>query len=287
MNPVQHEIINIYKEFSIFCKKNHLSFFAIGGTAIGTIRHKGFIPWDDDIDVAMPMEDFLFLSNNWNILNSKKYVLRNSTKIEHSPYVFNKIHNIETTMIEKVELYHIDDYKGVFIDVMPLCGIENTYIKSKIKMMINEIVLKIYRKSRIDYSTCKSLIGKVIWVLLYPFRFIFPNNFWYTIWLKLAKSKYLYESKYTGYLWHEYYNPNLIFKTSWFKSYIEMPFEDTTMRMPVGYHEMLTRQFGDYMKLPPEEERVNHGGGIIDLERPYSFYVEEYKKKGSLKEYLK
>ena len=122
MNELQKEILAIYNVFYDLCKKNNLKFFAIGGTCIGSIRHKGFIPWDDDIDVAMPVNDYLkFIDIAKKELNDNYKLIYYMDKNCHHQY-FLKIHNTKTTYIETIEKSNKNRYKGIFIDIMPLIG---------------------------------------------------------------------------------------------------------------------------------------------------------------------
>ena len=129
MNTVQNRILKIMLVVDEICKRNNLTYYAIGGTCIGALRHKGFIPWDDDLDIAVPIEEW---DRFWNIMKTElpsEYGIYSGSNIRHYRYIFNKIHDTGTSFIEQSEVKYPDAYKGIFIDVMPIAGIPET--KSK------------------------------------------------------------------------------------------------------------------------------------------------------------
>lgn len=286
MNNIQNKILSIYKKTYTILTMEKINYFAIGGTAIGSVRHNGFIPWDDDLDIVVPFKDFIYILKNKEKFENENIKIRSYLETKKYMQIFFKFHNTDTTFIEKEELDCPNDYGGIWVDIMPLCGMPNNKIKRKIFLFKSKVLLNLIKARRCNYKDFVRIQAKIMYIALYPLK-VLSKDFLINRWYKLMSKYDLENSEYTGSLWLENINENDLLKREWFDSYIEMPFEDTTMRMPIGYHEMLTKQFGDYMKLPPESERYNHSGGIIDTERPYSFYQEEYKKKGSLEEYLK
>ena len=123
MNDLQKKILDIFKTVSQLCKKNNIDYYAIGGTCIGAIRHRGFIPWDDDLDIAIPIEQFDRFKSIMNTqLPDNLYLYDCESKKEYRQ-LFCKVCDKSTTFIEETEKEYPDVYKGVYIDIMPLSGV--------------------------------------------------------------------------------------------------------------------------------------------------------------------
>ena len=96
MNDVQSKILDIFLKVNEICERNNLTYYAIGGTCIGAVRHQGFIPWDDDLDIAVPIEEW---DTFWAVMERElpdSYEIYNGNHIKHYRYVFNKIHDANT-----------------------------------------------------------------------------------------------------------------------------------------------------------------------------------------------
>lgn len=273
MNNLQNCVLDIYKEVSEICQRNGIAFYAIGGTCLGAVRHKGFIPWDDDLDIAIPIEDF----DKFLDLCSKElpnyYKLRTNKDVKHTPLLFAKVIDERTTFIEKFEVPFKENYKGAFIDIMPLAGIPDEG-KQRNKFFKKLNWLKKFNFLRRNIYMNESIKRKIARILFFPIYIFLPYHFYSDKIYKLFKKYPFNKYNYTGYLWHEA-NPHdkLIFYKDWFKTCVDLPFEDTTMSCPIEYDKYLSRQFGDYMVLPPEKERLVHNG-LVDLEKPYTWYQE-------------
>jgi lipopolysaccharide cholinephosphotransferase len=172
-------------------------------------------------------------------------------------------------------------YNGVWIDIFPLSGIPEDKRERGIFYKKGVLLNRINIKTKMSFLSQRTLKGKVAWILFLPLRIV-PNIYWWETWKNELKKYPLYESTYTGHVWGMLMRKRNC-HAECFSGYIEFPFEDTAMRCPKGYDEYLTKLFGDYMKLPPKENRVlKHGidGGIIDLNTPYKVYAErKYKEK--------
>lgn len=273
MTDIQAIILSIFKYIDVLCRENKIPYYAIGGTCIGAIRHKGFIPWDDDLDIAIPIEyydrflelaakslpDHLEVFNGWRI---KKY-----------PHLFSKIVDNRTTFIETWERSIPTLYKGVFVDVMPLCGIPDNICEqeSLLKRFRYLGMMNIFRRD--IGGSKKRRIAEVLLCIQKPFvKFHAYLDEIY----KLYRARPLNKSLYTGYVWHIGLDqsPNLIFNTKLFKDSVDIPFENTTISCPAGYHEYLTKQFGDYM-IPPRHNEQKQHDGIVDLKRSFREYQQD------------
>lgn len=262
----QRILLQVYKKFRDICIDNNITFYAAYGTLIGAIRHKGFIPWDDDIDVFMLRKDYDRYVNLRNTLCDGSYKI-STFQDGQSPYPFAKFFTTEGTIWEYSQFPFII---GPWVDVFPIDeGDEDDEESNKALERFHYTMWK-YRKA-IAYSTWGEIASNIYHLdLINGFIKLFKK-------IRYApfKKKYIKEIEerldeiraikgktlrcYSTALTNE------IFEKAWFEKVISVPFEDTTIFVPSGYHEFLTALYGDYMQLPPVEKRVNHPGYFIDL----------------------
>lgn len=273
MTEIQKKIIEIYKEVSKICETNNIPYYAIGGTCIGAIRHKGFIPWDDDLDIAIPIEYWdNFIKISKEKLPEHLYIY-GSDSIRPYHYIWLKICDKNTTFIEKSEYNLKDAWKGIFIDIMPISGIpeKQTDISKLIKKLRNLENLNNYLRFPNANNTIRSFLGRM------PFRILskfLPFNYFSRKFIKELKKYPFKNAINTGYVWHPQWLPRLIFSKAAFGNGIIVPFEDTKIRVPENFHVYLTQQFGEYMRIPPADQREIHDG-FVDATRPFSYYINK------------
>lgn len=276
MNDVQKVILDIYKQVKIICEKHNIKYFAIGGTCLGAVRHHGFIPWDDDLDIAIPIQYFDMF---WEIAEKelpsylKTYTCYNK---RHYRYIFGKIFNANTAFIEKAELGYEDAYKGIFVDVMPISSIPDT---DKKRMSFYRHVFwysKLNYIRRYPFKEMDNLKNRILWLLTKPLFLFAHVNFFSERWLNMLRKNTFGSSSLTGYTWSSRVK-KFTFPMKFFKSVDVLPFENTTIDCPVCYNDYLTMQFGDYMKYPPEDQRLPHYTEIVDVNKSYKCYKGEGK----------
>lgn len=273
MNKLQNSILNVYKFFLKICLDNNLTFYAIGGTCIGAIRHKGFIPWDDDLDVAMPIDDFIKLRHIMKNETSEKFELIDYIDCNRFTLFF-KIHDVTTTFIEKIESNDKRKFKGVFIDIFPMVGVP------KNKEIANKYISDISYYYNRNYSFSLSLnervgLSKIKYILIYLFKILFGKDFYAKKYDKLLRKYAICEENDILFPWRYPLLGNYcgIFSFSDFKEKIFVNFEDTKIYVPKNYDSYLKKDFGDYMKLPPKEKRVSiHDVAKIDLNKSFREY---------------
>ena len=266
LRQVQLAETDILREAVKLCERHGLRYAMIGGTMLGAVRHRGFIPWDDDIDIALPREDYeRFLQYAREELPSPYQLLTHNGK---HPCMYAKIHNTDTTFIEASVVGHKEYYKGVFIDVMPLDGLpENEKKRRRHQRRIGALV-KAFTWHRFGFGGCKTWKAKLCYLI--PEKWIFKR------WDRLCKRYEFDSSTYTSYTW-TYRCKRFTFLTEHFRETADYAFEYLTVKGAKDFDRYLTTHFGDsYMQLPPEEARQSHSsdGGVIDLEQSYLAYGE-------------
>ena len=274
--------LDILKEFQRICIENDLRYFAIGGTCIGAVRHEGFIPWDDDIDVAMPYEDYVrFMAIAQNGLR-EPYELFDPAGHEVCGFTFLKMHNSNTAFIEKGRVAYTDSYFGVFIDIMPIYGLPlDRNLKNEIYKK-SSIYIRKNRISRYKFNNTESLKQKLVWLTCLSGRMSGDFSYYLRKLRALGDNCDFEKAKKVLFAWRPiYYNKKITYKREFnkeiFRDFCELPFEDTIIRVPIDYDKYLAQDFGDYMKLPPEEKRVTvHPAVVIDLNKSYKEYAKEY-----------
>lgn len=271
MNAEQNKIYEIYLTVKEICEKNRLRYWAIGGTCLGAVRHGGFIPWDFDMDIAMPDVDYYrFIGIASDELQHTKYEIQ--TRLIGD--MVTRVFDTTTTEIAPWNIPHPKRYIGIHVDIMPFCGLPQHAILRKM-YAFNTGVLHYLDVKRVRVFTDNtSKKSKISWCILRPFLFFLPQDFFYDLWVKRI-ARYRYDnSEYTSFLWGDWrWSLRLILKTTWFNEWIELPFEGTTIRCPKDYDSYLRTQYGDYMTPPPKHEReALDEGWFVDLDRSYKYY---------------
>ncbi len=262
------EILDYFKEF---CEKNNLLFYLCGGCCIGALRHKGFIPWDDDIDVFMPRDDYEKLYNLWNKkADNERFLCLRTNEKKFFGNIFITISDNSTTLIKPYQK-NLDIPHGLVMDVFPLDGCPEHKIKRKIQK-IWALVYSLYMAQipPVNHGKLVNLAGKILLGIIPGRRF----RYRIARYAEKKMSKYSMKSckRVTelcagpGYMRNEY-------PVSAFKSAVYKEFENRSVPIPCGYDEYLKMAFGDYMKIPPKDEQTPHHDIIfIDLENSYKKY---------------
>lgn len=248
-------MLDMMDDIDRVCKSHNLRYYIAYGSLIGAVRHKGIIPWDDDIDIQMPRDDYeKFIS-----IYSKEGKYHITSPKSHDPlYYFAKVYDPDTIKLEAGISYRKRTPLGIDIDVFPLdnfCGvIPNT---SKVPNKRSLQLLYYLRMYAIDdISTTKSRKFPVLSYLLGIFCHIIGNKTIIALFEYIAKSGNKSHSDY--YTVFSGMKRISIFKKVDFESCMKMPFENRFYNIPVGYDNILRSSYGDYMVLPPEDERKSH-----------------------------
>lgn len=232
--------LDILKDVADFCDKNDLTYFLCGGTLLGAVRHEGYIPWDDDIDLMMPRSDYDRFNRIFEIGDLNLY---HYNKIKNYNFPFIKISDSETKATGPgTEGYEI----GVNIDIFPIDGFPTSKIFRNIH--INRVVLmrKIlaYKKRQNNYN---SLFKKLFLIITNVIMFFLSEKQVLRRMTKLCKKHQLKTSTYAGItVWG--YGKREVCLSSVFKKQTEVLFEDCHFKSPQNYDNYLSNVYGDYMK---------------------------------------
>ena len=256
LQHLQSVILGIMKDIDELCKKNNIEYYLLGGSALGAIRHKGFIPWDDDLDIIMDHQHYYkFIKVCREQLDPNKYYIQEA--FVDWPMLFSKI-RLKGTYFEEPGASDTDKEKrGIFLDVFKLDNAPSSSLKKKWQYVCGKYLL-CYCLSQRGYKEA-SLKKKILMALAMP--------------LKVKSLRKYFEHqlvKYNNQNTKEYgtFGERYRFKATFYSKILfgkpfYVPFEDTMLPVPEKYDEMLTQLFGDYMTPPPEKERVGwHLKGI-------------------------
>lgn len=262
LRALQAVELDIFKAFSSACKKLNVKYYLVAGTLLGAVRHGGFIPWDDDIDVGMPREDYeKFLADGQKHLPDHLFLQHYTTDPAY-PKTYAKIRNTNTAFIES-PISHLEMNHGVFIDIFPLDQHTSTNTK-KIKRTVAD--LRVSYAFKKEYYSKKVRLARLATKLFYP---TIKGALTSIDKLNGSCKKSNYITNYCG-----IYGDREIVPAEWYGEGKLLPFEDTTVIVPMEYDKILTKIYGDYMTPPPPEKRVTlHVTDVIDPERSYKEYL--------------
>lgn len=250
--------LHMLSEFDAFCKANNIQYYAFAGTMLGAIRHKGFIPWDNDIDVAVSREDYQVMQTLLKEEDAHPYF--RFLCFENNPdylWQFGKI-CAKHTYLKTTRGY---SKLGLFIDVFPLDSQGNNLRAAKRNLNKAQECVKMralaYDKKYkvMKYPPKSSLFERIrIWINFY---LLHRNTeyYWVSRHIRLAQ-KYSKEkdSKFWGCNSNEKYA--VVCERSMYDGVIYIPFESLRIPVPIGYDDILKLYYGDYMKLPPKEKQI-------------------------------
>lgn len=276
----KEKLIETFEAFDCFCKLHNIDYYITGGTLIGAVRHKGLIPWDDDIDVWMKRADYeRFKSYKGNV--EGHYEIMDDRDENYWLLSLAKFVDTNTTLWE-FECFPC--VTGVYIDVFPIdeCDIDKAVeLKKEYDAKSLQLTYAMMDRSWNHYS---SLIkGCKIKMLLSTIK---DDIYYHLKYNKIVKDytacvERIKKSRGTMYVAFDgLYQEREIYRKEWLDDAILLPFEGMEVPAPKGYHEILTQLYGDYMKLPPEEKRVSHHAHFfLDLERRWTISeIRELKK---------
>ena len=270
---MKEKMLNMLVYFRDFCEEHGLRFWLIGGGAIGAVREHGFIPWDDDVDVQMPLQDYQKFHELWEQFGDKeRFVLCKSNREVNYHHCASSLRDPTTTFICTYNKYN-DICHGISLEFGPITPTPDNKVLQYIQIF-HGYVFALFNNQRLPNNQGKMIrtLTKIIYKLI-PSKKI-RDDLW--IRAEKKKSKYKWEDcHYVKELWGK--TSFLNFPREWYDSVVWFDFEGEKMPLPAGYHEYLTMIFGDYMKRPPAPERVaKHELLFVDMDHPYTDYKGIY-----------
>ena len=271
---LQLTMLEMMKDIDKLCQENDIEYYIAYGSCIGAVRHKGFIPWDDDFDIMMTDDNyFKFLRTCEEKLDKNKYYVQTPDKEENYYLSFSKIRNIRTTLIEEKNS-DIDITYGVYIDVFPLVGVPNSKFKRKL-LKINRAFMLSANINVINNVVAKQLFNIILKVFGRKLILKYTTK-------KCFKYKCKDCDKVVSISDGDGFEKNIIDKSALGKpNYV--PFENIKLPIPEDADKYLNKIYGDYMVIPTKKEikAKEHTPYFLDLHLPYS----EYQKNPQ--EYIK
>ena len=249
-------LLNIMDCIDSFCSKKDLRYYLTGGSLLGAIRHKGFIPWDDDIDIAMPRKDYEVFSESFNAEKFDNYIYISEKNISKYYLPYGKVIDKRTLLVENVAN---PVEMGINVDVFPIdfLGDDFEFAKrmnrriGKYRNRLKSTLLRFGKSRSLSRSIAKNIIAAL--------SRVFSREKLIKKITKLSK-KFVNQtgSKYVAIIVMMTYGEKEIMERKWFDGVVKVDFEGRTYNAPANYHEVLTHFYKDYMQLPPVEKRISH-----------------------------
>lgn len=275
--------LQMLEKFIDVCERNNLSYFLDGGTLLGAVRHKGFIPWDDDIDVIMPRKDYDRL---WEIAAEEfQYPYFFQTTLSEDGFfrTHAQLRNSETTGFIEIDGCKQTVNCGIFMDIFVLDNIPDGILRKK--LLKHEIAIRkrilAFQYDR-DYSR-QSVKGKIFYKLVHAF---FKVRSFKKSYQKFDRTLARYQNRKTALVgditlkWRT----NVHWPRQWYEGYCYLVFEGLKVRAPLFYKEILTRQYGNFMKLPNDVSAMNgksHGSVTFEPDIPYKEYFSTHSDRSA------
>ena len=259
----QMALTALLREFDRICQKLNIPYVLFAGTLLGAVRHQGFIPWDDDLDVVMLRENYeRFLREADSVLDREKFFLQKEFS-EHWPMFFSKLRLNNTTCLEKMHPKDPDCHQGVYMDIFPCDYASGNIIGQKIQFYASKVVIA-KALDRRGYDT-DSILKKIF---MFGCRLLPEKPF-----LQIAKGKagsgFVHSFFGAGSSFHKN-----VFSERYFRERTTAGFEGFSYPIPRDYHSLLSVLYGDYMVIPSAENRqCKQHAILVDLNRSYEEYA--------------
>lgn len=269
LRELQFIELDIFKKVQEVCDKHHLTYYALGGTLLGAVRHKGIIPWDDDIDIGLPRPDYeRFIKIASQELNMPYEVVCIQNNNSEYYYYYARVVNRDIRLMR--HLTEKDTVINAWIDVFPLDGVPEK------EEEFDRWYKKAYRlKRKLEFSqfmyfynvvspegiisnrnrTIKT-IGKKIIQSTRIYKLIDTQKTWNQ--LDKTLKAYRYEASSRLFNFCGFWGIKELFPKEYYGEGVMYQFEDTTIRGPVNYDAVLTQMYGDYMTPPKDSDKEHH-----------------------------
>lgn len=270
VRDVQNKILEIMKYIDKVCRENGITYFIMGGTALGAVRHGGFIPWDDDLDIFMTPAEYARFKAAMMKDGNPKFILQEwHTVQKHLEYA--KVRMNGTTFIEENFKERKNLHQGIYVDIMMLHKVpaDNERIHKKVYYASKFVTL--YALTQRNWKPKTSGQAMVVGLLkVLPCQIIAKWCY---------KQIYKYDDMKDGFKWCYWITPakfrSGLFEKSFFDEPVDVPFEDTVLYGSKHIKEYLKYRYGDYMKLPSKEQQEAAVHAMIfDVDKDYTEYIK-------------
>lgn len=263
LEKIQKILLSIYKDISKICDKHNIKFFAVSGTGIGAARHKGFIPWDDDIDLGFLREDYDKFMEVCKTELPDKYEVLTMENTEDYFLHFSKI-VLKGTHFDEWWADQVSFTQGIFVDIFVLENLPDSKIKQIYYTKFGRVVRKLIPLSILKPNHLNQPAKSVLLLLHYILKILHISPaFLKRRFQKMVtrynntETKCVYDV--TGYKFTYVYDRHL------FDNIIKVPFEDTQVGLPENYIDFLSVEYKNPMEMPSVEKRFNHVKANIDF----------------------
>lgn len=267
--------LDLMREFDRLCRKNGMTWWLVYGGLIGALRHRGFIPWDDDIDLMMPRKDFdrLQRMTSEEFGAEEPYFLQNAYTQPERETILVRLRRSDTTNIRRDDWENIQknhgttENLGISLAIFPLDNYPQydwVFRFQRGLFHLSFVILEHCHSEkpgflRLAARCIVSIVGKRNFgVIRQTYRLSRKNR---------SGKVHSFHTFYPG--------SNTLFEAEDFRDTVYLPFEDTEVPVPVGYDRLCRATYGDYMRLPPEEARCLPHGGVVRWDLPYQEAVRQ------------
>lgn len=264
--------LEILHTIAEICEKQDFRYYLFYGTLIGAIRHHGYIPWDDDVDIMMPRPDYdkllIYLYQHINDYDHLK--IFNHDVDPTYPYMITRISDDRYRIVMANEKPY---GMGVFIDIYPFDGLGNLKDEAfKYAMKGDRLSSICYQATRVHFAieTTSSPLRKVVKLPFFLFSKAIGKDRVQDKLESLARVRDYDKSKYVSCVVWQSGGWSDIFERAWFDEYITVDFDKYKFRAPKDYDKVLRHTYGDYMKLPPEKDRLGHHNYLVYEKQSYN-----------------
>ena len=267
LRKLQRKELDSLVYFKEFCDKNNLLFYLCGGCCIGSLRTGGFIPWDDDIDILMPRDDYEKLYKLWDNDKQERFKLLRTDEKIFTGNIFTTIVDTETTCV-KANQAHLDIPFGIMMDIFPIDGCPKGKFKRTMQKL-NAMIYSLFLAQIVpeNHGGIMALGSKFLLSIVKSPKA--REKKWRNAERRMSKYK-ISDCEYITELCEGVHSMQPEYPKEWFASAVYREFEGLQMPIPVGYDPYLKKAFGDYMKLPPEDkQKPHHDMILVDTERSY------------------
>lgn len=269
IKELQAKILEVMLYIDKVCRRDNITYFIMGGTALGAVRHGGFIPWDDDLDIFMTPSEYKKFKTAFEKDNSDKFVIQEWSTVD-GYLEYSKVRMNGTTFIEEHFKDRTDMHHGIYVDIMILHKCKMSMLNQK-RIYLESKFVTLYALSQRNWNPKSSAQKAALELLRFlPCKLIAKHCY---------KDIYRYDELQSGYKWCYFITPAKfrqgLFDADYFDKAEDILFEGKFLMGPARIKDYLAYRYGDYMKLPSEEQQKAAVHAMVyDTEKDYKEYFK-------------